>query len=152
MADKALDLFWLLGQLDQHKPDIFAGLTPEQQKEVSCYMVLRWLSGTDNPEQIIELGTIGTSCVFELGQHPELLLQVLAACTRDGTKRYRWLPWKGIAKDSKGLELVMTQWNLSASQAKEALKVLTTDDLIAIAEGQGMQPAEVKALKKELTK
>ncbi len=149
-SDKKLDLFWMLKQLDNHNINVLDGLDADQKKEVSNYMLLRWLSGSDDPEQLEILGTIATSCLFGLSKHPDLMTMVLACCTRNGPKRYRWINYKGTAKESPALELVMNEWQLTRSKAEEALKVLNNDDIMALAERHGYQPDELKKLKKEL--
>lgn len=149
-ADKKLDLFWLLRQLDVQNFDVLEQLDDDQKKEVSNYMLLRWLSGCDEPEQIMALGTVATSCLFELSKHPDLMTKVLAACTRSGVKRYRWINYKGAAKESMAAELVSSEWQLTRAQAEEALKVLSNDDIMALGAKHGLQADELKKLQKEL--
>lgn len=149
-VDKKLDLFWFLGQLDAKNFDVLVQLDAEQLKEVSNYMTLRWLSGCDDPEQLIALGTFGTSCIFDLDQHPELITKVLAACTKNGRKRYRWINYKGAAKESMAVELVAKQWQLTRKKAEDARKQLSNADIMELGRSHGLQADELKKLEKEL--
>ncbi len=151
--EKALDLWWALGQLDRKNHNLWNELNEDQRKEVSPYMMLRWLGGCSDPEQIIKLGTIGTSCIFELGQHKELLLGILTACTTGDSKRYKWVGYKGESKKgSKALALVAQVYSQPLRHAADTLKLLSADDLLELAQGQGWQADEIKELKKELSK
>lgn len=149
-TDRKLDIFWFLSQLDDHKFDIFDTLDEEQKKEVSTYMLLRWMSGCDDPEQILKLGSIATACLFDLSKHPELMVKVLAACSTNGRKRYRWINYKGTSKETTALTLVKKEWGLTSAEAREAIQHLDNDDIMELAERHGLQPEELKALKKEL--
>ncbi len=149
--EKALDLWWALGQLDQKNHNLWDQLNEDQRKEVSPYMMLRWLGGCSDPEQIVKLGTIGTSCIFELGQHKELLLKVLTACTSGDSKRYKWVAYKGeTKKTSKALQLVAQATGQPLRHAVDTLKLFTPDELMTLAEEQGWQKDELAELKKEL--
>jgi hypothetical protein len=151
--EKALDLFWALGQLDRKNHNLWNELNEEQRKEFSPYMMTRWLGGCADPEQIVKLGTMATACVFELGAHKELMLGVLCACTDGISKRYKWVPYKGESKKaSKALQLVATHYKQPLRHAVDTLKLLTTDDLLELAEAHGWQKEEIKELQKELSK
>lgn len=150
-TSKALDLWWALGQLDQKNHNLWALLNEDQRKEVSPYMILRWLSGCVDPDQIVKLGTIGTSCIFELGQHKELLLKLLTALTTGDSKRYKWIAYKGEKKKaSKALQLIVQATNQPLRHAVDTLKLYTNDELLTLAEEQGWQKDEIKELQKEL--
>lgn len=148
---KALDLWWALGQLDQKNHNLWASLNEDQRKEVSPYMMTRWLAGCSDPEQLIKLGTVATACVFELGNRKELMLGILAACTSGDPKRYKWVAYKGENKKANKLvALVAAAYGQSLRHAADTLKLLTNEDLIQLAEEQGWQKDELKELQKDL--
>lgn len=150
--DRKLDIFWLLGQLDSKNFDLWDQLTEEQRKEVSPFVILRWLSGCSDPEQLVLLGEVACSCLFEFGQKKELMLKVLTACTANGKKRYKWLSPKGAVKaSSKAVRLIAETYSMSLAHAAEVRPQFTVDELLALAEAQGWQKDEQKDLQKELT-
>jgi hypothetical protein len=150
-TEKALDLWWALSQLDRKNHNLWNELNEDQRKEVSPYMMTRWLAGCSDPDQLIKLGTIMTSCVFELGQHKELLVGLLAACTSGDTKRYKWVAYKASSgKTSKALELVATAFNQPLRHAVDTLALYSKDELLELAHEQGWQKEEIKDLQKEL--
>lgn len=151
MAERTLDIFWLLGQLDNRNFDVWDQLTEEQRKEVSPFVILRWLTGTNDPEQLVMLGEVASACLFEFGDKKDLLLKVFAACTVNGSKRYKWANPKGASKgSSKAVELIAKTYRMSYKHAAEARSLFTNDDIIALAEAQGWQKDELSALSKEL--
>lgn len=153
-AERALDLFWLLGQLDRKKFGLWETLTEEQRKEVSPYMLLRWLSGNlDEPEQLVNLADIAAPLTFDLAHKKDLMLDLFAACTVGGPKRYNWVNYK-IATKKKSLarDLIAKTYKWTLKQADEARHMFTNDELLELAQDQGWQADEVKELKKELAK
>lgn len=153
--ERALDIFWLLGQLDKKRHDVWDELTDEQRKEVSPYMILRWLAGNlDEPEQLVNLADEAAPLVFDFGNDKELMLKVLTACTVGGPKRYSWVNFKvaGGKKSSLAQRLVEEAYKLPPKQAKEVMPLFSKEQLFELAEQQGWQADEVKELKKELGK
>lgn len=147
MADRKLDLFALLASLDQKDFDAWSNLSEDERKEVSPYMLLRWLSGCGDPEQLDRLGFIAAPCIFEFGKKPELALMVLAACTVNGRKRYKWTAPKATLKASKAVDLIAASYKMSRKHATEVLPMFSQAELIELAESQGWQKDELKELK-----
>jgi hypothetical protein len=149
--ESSIDIFWLLGQLDRKNFNVWDELTEQQRKDVQPYVILRWLAGCTEPEQQVKLGEIAAACVFDLGKHPDLMLRVLTACTTGGTKRYRWQNPKGQQKvSSKAISLISQVYNCNERHAREYLPLFSVDELLALGEHQGLQPDELKELKKSL--
>lgn len=149
MAERKLDLFALLGQLDAKDFDAWSNLSEDERKEVSPYMLLRWLSGCSDPEQLVNMGHIAAPCIFEFGKKPELALMVLAACTANGRKRYRWQAPKSAPKAaSKAVELIALTYKMPTKHAAEVLPMFTDAELLELGEAQGWQKDELKELKR----
>lgn len=149
--DRKLDIFWVLKQLDNKSFDLWDQLTEEQRKEVSPFVILRWLSGCADPEQLVMLGEVACACLFEFGQKKELMLKVLTACTANGSKRYKWINPKGSAKaSSKAVQLIAVTYGMSMRHAADVRPQFTTDELLMLAEAQAWQKDELKDLQKEL--
>jgi hypothetical protein len=150
-VDRKVDLFWLLGQLDAKNFDLWDQLTEEQRKEVSPYMILRWLAGCNDPEQLVMLGEVANACLFEFGNKKDLMLKVLTACTASGSKRYKWTAPKGAVKSSsKALQLIADTYKMPLRHAIDVRPLFTNAEVTALAEAQGWQKDELAELKKEL--
>lgn len=151
MAERTLDIFWVLNQLDSKNFELWDQLSEDQRKEVSPFVILRWLTGCADPEQLVMLGEVASACLFEFGAKKELMLKVLAACTANGGKRYKWVNPKGTSKtSSKALELIALTYKMSPKQAVEVLPLFTAAEITELAEAQGWQKDELKDLQKEL--
>ena len=149
-AERSLDIFWLLNQLDNRNFDLWDQLTEEQRKEVSPFVILRWLTGTNDPEQLVALGEVASACLFEFGDKKDLLLKLFAACTVNGSKRYKWVTPKGANKgSSKALQLIALTYRMSLQHATDVRPLFSNDELVALAEAQGWQKDELKELIKE---
>lgn len=150
-AERTLDIFWLLGQLDAKNFDVWAQLTEAQRKEVSPYVILRWLAGCSDPEQLVMLGEVASTCLFDFGDKPEFMLKVLAACTVNGSKRYKWVSPKGATKSSsKALQLIAHTYKMPLKHAADVRPLFTSAEVLELAEAQGWQKDELVDLKKEL--
>jgi hypothetical protein len=149
---RTLDIFWVLNQLDSKNFELWDQLTEDQRKEVSPFVILRWLTGCADPEQLVMLGEVASACLFEFGQQKELMLKVLAACTANGGKRYKWVNPKGATKSSsKAVQLIALTYKMSLRQATEVRPQFTAEEIVELATAQGWQKDEVKELQKELT-
>lgn len=147
MTDRKLDLFALLTSLDEHDFGAWSRLSEEERKEVSPYMLLRWLSGCNDPEQLVNLGHIAAPCIFEFGKKPELALMVLAACTVNGHKRYKWTAPKTTPKASKAIDLIAAAYKMPRKHAVDVLPMFSKEEIVELAEAQGWQKDEIKELK-----
>ena len=76
-ADRKLDLFWLLGELNKKNYELWDKLDDDQKKEISFYTLTMWLASTNDFEQLYDLGTIGASYVFEFEQLPDAMAYIL---------------------------------------------------------------------------
>lgn len=152
MADnRKVDIFWVLNQLDGKNFELWDQLNEDQRKEVSPFVILRWLTGCADPEQLVMLGEVASTCLFDFGQKKELMLKILAACTVNGAKRYRWVNPKSTTKSSsKALQLISLTYRMSPKQAAEVRPQFTIEEIVELATAQGWQKDELSDLQKEL--
>ncbi len=143
--EHVLDVFWVLGELDRKNYGLWDQLTEEQRKEISPYMLLRWLAGCDEPEQLVRLGDVAALCIFELGQQKELLLKLLTACTVGGSKRYQWANFKGASKKTKALELIAKVYNMPMRHAEDIASLFSPDELKELALREGTKKYDLSA-------
>ena len=149
--ESSLDIFSVLKQIDKKNFNLWNEWTDEQKKDFSPYIILRWLAGTNNPDQLTKLGLIATSTIFEFGSKKDLMLAILTACSSDGPKQYKWLTYKGSEKTQPGaIKLISEVYNLSIKDAGKSLNLFSNEEILELAEYNGLQPDEIKSLKKEL--
>ena len=149
---RSLDIFTLLEQIDRKNYSIWDSLTDEQKKEFSPLVTLRWMAGCSDPVQLIFLNEIVNPTVFTMGEHKEFLLKLLTVCSNGKPKRYQWINYKlgGSKKMKKSVELVMNHYRLSPKEAEDTRRLFSDEEILELAEAQGLQKDEIGELKKEL--
>ena len=149
---RALDVFWLLGEIDRKNYNVWDSLSEVQQKEFAPLVVMRWMAGTTDQRQLIFLNEVVNTTIFNLGSHKELLLKMLTVCSSGDTKRYSWVNYKvgGSKKTSKKVELIAEHYKVSINEAEDILPLLGNDDIMELCEIHGLQKDEIAIIKKEL--
>jgi hypothetical protein len=151
--ERALDMFQVLARIDAKDYSIWDSLNEEQIKELSPYMLLRWMTGTNDEKQLIFLNRIVNTLLFTVGNdHRELMLKLLTVSASGGTKRYKWQNHKTLKKATTklSLQVVMDYNHFTERHAIDAMRIYISQDIIEMAEDLGWQNDEIKALKKEL--
>jgi len=151
-AERALDIFNLLSEIDRKNYDLWDTLSEEQRKEFSALVTMRWMAGTTDQRQLIFLNEIMNVSVFNIGDHKEFLLKLLTVCASGEKKRYNWINYKlsGSKKAKLATSLVMSHYRLSAKEAEDVVKLLSPAELMELGEMNGFQKQELKDLKKEV--
>jgi hypothetical protein len=151
MAD-TLDLFGFLGQLNKRDLQAYAKLSPDAKKAAHPLVIMRWLSGTSDPAQIIRLNEIANAYVFNLGQEKELLFKLLAAACTGRVNRTTWLKGPGSSSTRLALEAIKAKYQCSTREAEEHLPLLAAEDVVLCAEDAGWDKEQLKKLATELGK
>ena len=155
-SERKLDVFQLLAKLDRRDMSIWSTLDDDQRKEFAPLVVMRWLAGTGDSDQIMALNEFVNTKVFALANHKELLMKLMAASDNGRSKRYQWMPMKQRAtKVPFTLRLMGEMYPLMSKQRLESKVVefgnfYTKEELINAAETRGWQKDEITSLKKEL--
>lgn len=150
--ERALDIFFLLEQIDRKNYDIWNNLTDEQKKEFSPLVVTRWMAGTTDPLQLIFLNELVNPIIYNLPNHKDLILKLLTVCSSGKPKRYSWINYKisKAKKQSMILDLISKQYNFSMKEAEEVRSLFNDEEILELAYLQGLQKEEISLLKKEL--
>jgi hypothetical protein len=153
MADRdALDLFGFLGQLNRRDPLAYDKLTEEAQKVAHPLVIMRWLSGTRDPAQVIALNERANRYVFSLGTEKPLLFKLLAASCTGRTGRASWLKGPGSNNAKLTIQAIMAKYECSEREAREYVELLDDADIVTCAEDAGWDKDQVKKLQVELKK
>lgn len=151
--ERALDIFTLLGEIDQKNYELWGSLSAEQQKEFSPLVTMRWMAGVLDQRQLVFLNEIANHFVFNLGEHKELLLKLLTICSSGSKKRYSWINYKlsSSKKPKLAVELIARHYQMSLHEAEDTLRLFSTEEILELGELHGWQKDELKQLKKEVT-
>ena len=146
-----LDIFSVLTKLNSGDLHVYNGLTPEERKGFSAYVITRWLSGTNNSHQLILINELVNSVLFKLGNHPELLAKLMACCGTKSYQRFNWIAEakKGSKSQPLSLSVIEEYFEYTTREAKYQLPLISKQDIVEMAEELGWQADELKKLKKE---
>jgi len=148
-----LDIFKLLDKISTKDWKYYRNLGDDEKKEISPYVLMRWLSGTRDPRQVVLLSVAVNPFAYTLQKHKELLLQLMTVATSGRRQRYRWTKLAPRKKsNNKLVDLVKHYFSYSSKEAEEVLPLLDDDTLLAYAEQLGYQIEEIKQLKRDLKK
>lgn len=151
-----LDIFSILGKLNSGDLNVWDSLSEEERKGFSPYIITRWMSGTNDPSQIMLLNELVNINLFgPLNKKPEIMCKLLACCgTGQPNKRFFWIAESKKQKTTGStiLEVVKEYFDCTTKEAKYHMTFLEDDDIIDMATNLGYQADEIKSLKKELSK
>jgi hypothetical protein len=148
---RALDIFNLLSNISTKRREHFDALTEQELKEMQPYVVMRWLTGTFDAQQIYFINELVNPFVFEL-RDKRLLYYLLTIAAAGKNQRYKWI--KPASRKGTGLSTTMLvikkTYNYTTKQATEVLPILTNEQIMQHAEDLGLQKEEIAQLRKEL--
>ena len=147
-----LDLFNFLNNMSRKNEKFYGTLSEEEIKEISPLILMRWLSGTNNPYQIYMLNELLNPFVFTLGKHKELLVDLMTLSTTGISQRYQFKKAKSkkTTKMPKTAAVIKEYFNYSTLDAVESIPLISNEDILALAEELGKQKPEITVIKKEL--
>lgn len=150
--ERQLDLFGLLGQISLKNSTYYRTLSEDAIKEISPFVIMRWLTGTNDARQIYLLNELVNPFAFTLQKHKELLVQLMTISTSGASPRYKFnkVKSKKTSSTPKSVAVVKSIFGYSSLDALDAMKILKNEDILSFAEQLGMQKPEITAIKKEL--
>lgn len=126
----------------------FDGLSAEGQKAATPFVMMRWLSNTSDPVQIIRLNTVPNRYMFAGSADKSALFKLLAIGTSGKSSRYGWLKGPGSKAKKEVLECIKEYYECSTREA--ITYEVPAESLMEMAEELGWDAERIKALTKEL--
>lgn len=150
-AKHKTDIFAILGNLNKKNEAYYSELPDDQQKAIQPLLLQRWMSGTSDARQVFLLNEVANPFVFSLYKHKELLWHLLTVCAPGKFAKYQWMSQKGAGSVNKPVstEVVMKYYGYNTRHAKDAVELLSADQILELAQHLGYQPEEIAKLKKE---
>lgn len=147
-----LDIFKVLARLSNKDHKFYRDLSEEEQKSLFPLILMRWLSGTKNAQQIYFLNELVNPFVFAMYRHKELLFDLLTVCAPGRTQRYYWnkAQSKRTTSTPKTISVIRDYFGYNTTDASSALPLLNVTTILGYAEELGLQPDEINLIKKEL--
>jgi hypothetical protein len=145
-----IDIFALLKAIDESDLETYSSFSDDQLKSVQPLVLMRWLSGCKNKEQIVAINTFINPVVFKLGKHKNLLVYSLMACST-GPKSYQWKKKEsGTSRFPTISKMLCEYYGMSLREIESILPALSKDDIIGISDVINLDTEEKKKIKKEL--
>lgn len=150
----AFDLFAGLADLSKKNEqglsntEWFDRLSAAAQKAAAPLVMMRWLSGTSDPAQIIRLNTVPNRFVFAGTADKSAVFKLLAIGTSGKSSRYSWI--KGPASKVKTLSLAVISQYYEISIREASTYDIDAEDLLLMAEDLGWDADDIKKLSKEV--
>ena len=121
------------------------------KKQISPFMLNRWLSCSDSPLDIILVNETINSFLFPLHKHPDLLYKLLCASVDDSKSKCNWIKKKSKKTSSASVKIVCEYFQCNTHSAELYIKSIKLDSLIEMAESLGYDKNIIDAIKKEHT-
>ena len=147
----AIPLKSMLEAIDTNDFDFYSNLTPDQKKEFSPWLAMRYASsaqGNMAPHYLLMVNDIVNSNFTELKKHPDLQWTLLAVCGCGRPTFHPWVPpGKGKRKKDKVRDLLHSRYPLlKYDDIERMLLINTEDDIRELAQDMGMDEKEIKEL------
>jgi hypothetical protein len=145
-----LDIFAVLDAINAKAYDAFSTMSEEEQKALQPFVLMKWMLGTDNKRTQLRLNARANPYMFALGQHKELLFKLLCAVADGKSQRYSWMKMatKGPSA-SMTLSVIKEFYGYSERHAKDALPLLSKDEVLEMAQYLGRETEELTKIKNE---
>lgn len=150
VSNETFDLFAFLGSLSKRELAAYDKLSDSAKKAVAPFVLMRWMTGTSDPAQIVRINTFVNPYAFSLGQDKSLLCKLLAASATGKTGRYSWQKGPGSKSEKMRLEVIKQYYDISTREA--ASYVIDGETVVEMAIELGWDDDELKKLKAEVAK
>lgn len=114
-------------------------------------LLQRWMTGTPDARQVFLINEVVNPFVFSLFRHKQLLWQLLTVASSGKSQKYTWLSQKSEAGKNKptATNIVREYYKFSSKHARDAVKLLSYEQAVELAQELGYQPDVIAKLKKE---
>lgn len=145
-----LELSDILSALDKKDIHYFSQLTVDEQKQIQPFVLMRFLTGTYNKEQVVVVNEFVNPYVFNMNNHKDLLWKLLTVCTTGKQQRYFWnKPLLSRSTKPTAINIIQEYFGYNKQDAMSASTILSSDDVIQMAEELGWQDDEINKVRKE---
>lgn len=150
MKKNKLDLFELLGKIDEFDIDYINNLPEEDRKQASSYMLLRWMACSNDRDKIVRLASLPNKIIFNLHRYPLLAMHLLSSCGSGTKEFYNWKKKAGNRQQTRPItsDLLKEYYTMSMDDAIRDSELMNIDSMIEIAENLGRFD-DIPKLKKE---
>jgi hypothetical protein len=139
----------ILEAMDLRDLDFYKNLSPEQKKEVSFWLLMRYMSssGKNIEHHLMMVNDLVNYNFSALMKHPELQWMLLALCGTGKIQNHRWIPPpKGIKKNKLEEEILRIYPLLKDDELEMILTINSQEELIQFFKDNGYDDKTIKEL------
>ena len=143
-----VEIFDQIKEIEKHNVDFYKNVPDEEKTKINPFMLLKWMSYTDDAKQILHMNTLVNTKVFSLNKHKQLLIDLLVASC-NGKHHYKWLK-RDIKKSSMVVNMISDAHNCGPREASEILQLYSRKELLELCEEMNYDKADFEKIKKEI--
>ena len=140
-----MDMFDVIKKLNSGDLNAYDAAPPELQKSLAPFTILRFMCGTNDKTQIVQLEHVVNRYIFSANK--ELAFKLLAIGASRRVSFCKFLPLPAL-KDSDVVKIVAMYYECSMREAQLMMKNITDVDIELMKEELGIQEEEKPAKKK----
>lgn len=147
--ESTLGLDQELPAMDFRNMNFYKGLTDEQKKEISIWVLMRFMSSSqkDSEHHIMMVNDLVNHNFNNLAKHPELQWKLLALCGTNKKQYHPWIPPPKGVKKNKVEEAILKHYPLLRDDELELfMKLNTKAELEAFFKDNGYDDKTIKEL------
>jgi hypothetical protein len=141
------NLFDFLNLINRADLKTFDSLSETDKKSLQPFLVNQWLSGVSDKRQIQCLNHIVNPLIFSFYYHPNLLYKLMMAACTGGSKRFTYPKKKKKENISVELDVIRKYYKCSLTEAKQYQTLLSTTDIMEMAQELGEDEKTIDKLK-----
>lgn len=154
MAQEKLPIKDILAAIDMGAKSVWKELSDEQKKQVSFWLLNRYVSTVQGSQEKQQLAIFKTNEYYnknymEVSKHPELQWQLL--CMSGATEKIEYHPWIGFKKktsNNKRLKILQEIYpNTKEDELELLASISTKKDIQELAEEHGYDKKVLKDIK-----
>lgn len=151
MVEKTkVDLYNFLAKINAGDVTFLNSLSAEDKKSLAPVVVMQWLTGTNDKQQIVLMNHLVNPLVFKLYKHQDLLFKLMMASCTKPPKRFAWIKTNKVSKHPLSTEVISQYYKCSTREAEAYYPILSKDDILEMWDALGNNDKELLAkLKKE---
>ena len=153
MANDAqkLDIFRVMRAASSKKENFLDTLDEDEVKQLQPFLTMRWMTGTSSARQVYFMNEFVNPYAFSLTNHKQLLWQLLVVAADGKQHRYEWIKAPGRATSGRPLsvDVIQRTYGYNTNHANQAMKCLTVDDVVDMAQELGIPNEDIQKITKE---
>lgn len=148
---RSLDVFALIKAAQNKDFQFYDKLSDQQRKEFAPVVVQRWISGCDDPLQVMMVNEYVNPYVFALHKHPQLLYKLMAVASQKNNRcTYPKIVKNKDKSTPLAVDVIKRMLSVSTDEATSLVKTMKPQDIIDAGYDLGYDSSDIKKLTKEL--